>query len=228
MNLEGTNLISHPAGLIDYTLLKPESTRRDIQRLCQEARQFGFYAVCVHGALVPDAVHFLEDSEVRVVTVAGFPHGASDSDSKRFEAEAAFDNGASEIDVVINIGRLKEGDHRFLLRELRDLVEAADERVVKVILETALLTDEEKTTAAKIAVEAGAHFVKTSTGFGPTGATVADVHLLRQVVGPEFGVKAAGGIRSASIALALLQAGANRLGTSSGPAILREWPLGLQ
>lgn len=223
MNANAANL-NNPAKLIDYTLLKPESTCKDIQRLCEEARHLGFYAVCVHGAYVPDAVHFLEESEVRVVTVAGFPHGASDPDTKRFEVEAAFDNGASEIDVVINLGRLKGGDHRQVLRELRDIVEAADERIVKVILETALLTDEEKITAAKIVVDSGAHFVKTSTGFGPSGATVQDVRLLRQVVGPEFGVKAAGGIRSAQIAMALIEAGANRLGTSSGPAILREWP----
>jgi deoxyribose-phosphate aldolase len=142
-------------------------------------------------------------------------------DTKRFEAEAAIDDGAQEIDVVLNIGRLKAGDDRYVLRELIDVVEAADERTVKVILETCLLTDDEKIRACKIVVESGAHFVKTSTGFSTSGATIADVKLMRATVGPQFGVKASGGIRDTKAALAMIEAGATRLGTSAGVAIVK-------
>ena len=142
-------------------------------------------------------------------------------DTKRFEAEAAIDDGAQEIDIVLNIGRLKAGDDRYVLRELIDVVEAADERTVKVILETCLLTDDEKIRACKIVVESGAHFVKTSTGFSTSGATIADVKLMRATVGPQFGVKASGGIRDTKAALAMIEAGATRLGTSAGVAIVK-------
>lgn len=151
----------------------------------------------------------------------GFPLGGMDADSKRYEAEVAVDNGAHELDVVMNIGRFKSGDDPFVLRELRDVAEAADERIVKVILETSLLSNDEKRRAAALVVDSGAHFVKTATGFGPGGATVSDVQLLRAAVGPGFGVKASGGIRDYATAMALLAAGANRLGTSSAAAILR-------
>ena len=208
------------ARFIDHTLLKPDATRKDTEILCAEARRHSFYAVCVNGSRVELARSLLDDSEVKVATVVGFPLGAGETDVKRFETEAAIDSGAHEIDVVINIGRLKDGDHRYILRELRDVVEAADERVVKVIIETALLSREEKVRACNLIVEAGAHFVKTSTGFSTGGATLDDVRLLRERVGPSFGVKASGGIRDTATALAMIEAGATRLGTSNGVAIV--------
>jgi len=209
------------ARCIDHTLLRPDATAADIEGLCAEARANGFYAVCVHGSRVVQAAHWLADSEVKVAAVAGFPLGVTEADVKRFECETLIDLGAQELDVVLNIGRLKDGDDRYVLRELRDVVEAADGVPVKVILECALLTDEEKRRAASLVVESGAAFVKTSTGFGPGGATVEDVALLRAIVGPKLGVKASGGIRDAAAAAALLAAGATRLGTSAGVAIVR-------
>ena len=210
------------ARYIDHTLLKPDATARDIEQLCAEARAHGFFAVCVNGSRVELARTLLEDSEVKVACAVGFPLGAMESDVKRFETEAAVDSGAQEIDVVLNAGRLKDGDHRYVLRELRDVVEAAEERVVKVVLETGLLTREEKIRACELVVEAEAHFVKTSTGFGPGGATVEDVKLMREAVGPEFGVKASGGIRDFAAARALIEAGATRLGVSAGAAIMAD------
>ena len=209
------------ARYIDHTLLRPDATAADIENLCREARHHKFYAVCVNGSWVELARHCLEESDVKVACVAGFPLGAMETDVKRFETEAAVDAGAHEIDVVINIGRLKEGDDRFVLRELRDIVEAADERPVKVILETCLLTDEEKIRGCKLVVEAGAHYVKTSTGFSKAGAALEDVKLLRREVGNDFGVKASGGIRDSVTALAMIEAGASRLGTSNGVAIIQ-------
>jgi deoxyribose-phosphate aldolase len=208
------------ARYLDHTLLKPDATAQDIERLCAEAREHGFYAVCVPGSRVVQARHWLEDSAVKVVTVAGFPLGSSDPDTKRFEVEAAIDNGAQEVDVVLNIGRLKDGDDAYVLRELRDIVEAADERTVKVILETRLLTRDEIARACHLVLDTGAEFVKTSTGFGPGGAMVEEVKFLRELVGPTFGVKAAGGIRDRGLALALIEAGANRLGSSAGVTIV--------
>ena len=208
------------ARYIDHTLLKPDATAADIRKLCAEAKQHKLFAVCVNGSWVELARHRLEGSDVKVASVVGFPLGAMETDVKRFETEAAIDAGAHEIDMVINIGRLKDADDKYVLRELRDIVEAADERPVKVILETCLLTDDEKIRACKLVVEAGAHFVKTSTGFSKSGATIEDVKLLRREVGPEFGVKASGGIRDAVTALAMIEAGATRLGTSNGVAIV--------
>ena len=214
-------LINNLARYIDHTLLKSEASLAEIEKLCAEAREHNFYAVCVNGSWVTQARHFLDGCDVKVATVVGFPLGATDSDTKRFETEAAIDNDAQEIDVVINIGRLKDGDDRYVLRELRDVVEAAAERPVKVIIETCLLTNAEKIRACRIVLEAGAQFVKTSTGFSTGGATIADVKLLREIVGEKFGVKAAGGIRDTATALAMIEAGATRLGTSSGVAIVR-------
>lgn len=222
---EGSGMMNLSAGqlahYIDHTLLKAEATAEDIKRLCAEARERGFFSVCVHGARVGLALDLLEGSQVKVVTVAGFPLGAAEADVKRFETEAAIDSGAQEIDVVLNIGRLKEGDDAYVLRELRDVVEAADERPVKVILETALLTREEKVRACALVLDSGAHFVKTSTGFSTGGATVEDVRLLRETVGAQFGVKASGGIRDTETALAMIEAGATRIGTSHGVAIVK-------
>ena len=208
------------ARFIDHTQLKPDAIAKDIEKLCAEAREHRFFAVCVNGSRIELARHLLEGADVKVASVVGFPFGAMETDVKRFETEAAIDGGAHEIDVVLNIGRLKDGDDAFVLRELRDIVEAADERTVKVILETCLLTREQKIRACQLVVEAGAHFVKTSTGFNSGGATIEDVKLLRETVGPGFGVKASGGIRDAAIAQAMIEVGATRLGTSNGVAIV--------
>ena len=212
-----------PIGLarfIDHTLIRANATIRDIEKLCAEAREHEFHSVSVNGSWVIAACHFLEGSEVKIGCAVGLPLGAMTSDAKRFETEAAIDDGAQEIDVMLNVGRLKDGDDKYVLRELCDVVEAADEHTVKVILETCLLTDEQKIRACKLVVESGAHFVKTSTGYSIGGATVADVKLLRATVGPEFGVKAAGGIRDVKTALAMIEAGATRLGTSASVAII--------
>jgi len=209
------------AAFIDHTLLKADATAKDIEKLCAEARENHFHSVCVNGSWIMQARHFLEGTDVKVASVTGFPLGAMSADAKRFETEAAIDDGAQEIDVVLNVGRLKDGDDKYVLRELCDVVEAADERTVKVILETCLLTPEEKTRACKLVVESGANFVKTSTGFSASGATIADVKLMRETVGPKFGVKASGGIRDTKAALAMIAAGATRLGTSAGVAIVK-------
>lgn len=209
------------AAYIDHTLLKPDAPAAGIEQLCREARDHHFFAVCVNGCRVMQARHWLEDTGVKVAGVVGFPLGAMAADAKRFETETAVDDGAQEIDLVLNVARLKEGDDRFVLRELRDVVEAAAGAPVKVILETCLLTREEKIRACRLVVESGAAFVKTSTGFGASVATVDDVRLLRETVGTGFGVKASGGIRDLPAALAMIQAGATRLGTSAGVAIVK-------
>jgi deoxyribose-phosphate aldolase len=209
------------ARFIDHTLTRADATLQDIEKLCVEAREHKFHSVSVNGSWVVAARHFLDGSDVKVGCAVSFPLGAMSGDVKRFEAEAAIDDGAQEIDVVLNLGRLKQGDDNYVLRELRDVVEAADEWPVKVILETCLLTREEKIRACKLAVESGARFVKTSTGFSTGGATVEDVKLMRETVGPKFGVKASGGIRDAQTALAMIAAGATRLGTSASVAIVK-------
>jgi deoxyribose-phosphate aldolase len=209
------------ADYIDHTLLKPDAARAQIEQLCAEAREHNFFSVCVNGAWVAAARHFLDGSDVKVACVVGFPLGAMSSDVKRYETEVAIDDGAHEIDVVLNVARLKAGDDKYVFREIVDVVEAADERTVKVILETCLLTDEEKVRACQLVVESGAQFVKTSTGFSTAGATVADVKLMRETVGPKFGVKASGGIRDVQTALAMIAAGATRIGTSNGIAIVK-------
>lgn len=209
------------AQYIDHTLLKADATSKDIETLCKEAIEHKFYSVCVNSSRVALAYGLTEDSNVKVAGVVGFPLGAMDCDVKRYETEVAIDHGASEIDLVLNIARLKEGDSAFVLRELRDVVEAADQRPVKVIIETCLLTLEEKILACHLVVESGAAFVKTSTGFSTSGATLDDVKLLRDTVGPKFGVKASGGIRDTATALAMIKAGATRLGTSAGVSIVK-------
>ena len=209
------------AAYIDHTVLKPDASPAQIEQLCAEAREHHFFSVCVNGSWVAAARHFLDGSDVKVASVVGFPLGAMSSDVKRYETEVAIDDGAHEIDLVLNVARLKAGEDKYVFREIVDVVEAADERTVKVILETCLLTDEEKVRACKLVVESGAHFVKTSTGFSAAGATIADVKLMRETVGPKFGVKASGGVRDAQTALAMIAAGATRLGTSSGIAIVK-------
>ena len=216
MQLSPRDLARH----IDHTLLRADATAADIQQLCAEAREYHFWSVCVNPSRVSLAGSLLEDSDVKVNAVIGFPLGATDGDAKRFETEIAIDLGAQEIDLVLNLGRLRDGDDRAVLRELRDVVEAAESVPVKVILETCLLTHEEKQRGCSLAIEAGARWVKTSTGFSTGGATLEDVRLLRETVGPKFGVKASGGIRDTATALAMIAAGANRLGTSASVAIV--------
>lgn len=204
---------------IDHTLLKPEATAADIRRLCAEAREHGFAAVCVNGARVALAAERLAGSAVKVAAVAGFPLGAMTTAAKAREVEDLVRLGAHEVDVVLPVGHLKEGDDGYVQRDIAAVVQAAAGRPVKVILETCLLTDDEKVRACRLCVEAGAAFVKTSTGFNRAGATVADVALMKRTVGDACQVKAAGGIRDAATAQALIAAGAARLGTSSGVLI---------
>lgn len=212
--------MSELASYIDHTLLKPDATREQIEQLCTEAAEHQFTSVCVNGSRVELAYSLLEENDVQVCTVVGFPLGAMDADAKRYETEAAVDAGANEIDMVMNIGRFKDGEHNYIVREIRDVVEAADDRVVKVILETCLLTSDQIEKACKLVVQAQAHFVKTSTGFGNAGATLEHVRLMRETVGQFAGVKAAGGVRNSEDARAMIQAGATRIGTSNGIAIV--------
>ncbi|MEO0085430.1 MAG: deoxyribose-phosphate aldolase [candidate division WOR-3 bacterium] len=210
------------AGLIDHTLLRPDAGPKQVERLCAEAREFGFWSVCVNSCWLPMCRRLLEGTDVRTGTVVGFPLGAALREAKAAEAALAVKLGADELDMVMNIGWLKAGENRLVLADIRAVADAAPGRVVKVIIEACLLTSEEKERAARLAVEAGAQFVKTSTGFSTGGATVEDVGLLRRVVGPEFGVKAAGGISDLATLEAMVGAGANRIGTSSGVAIVEE------
>ena len=212
--------MSDLAPYIDHTLLKPEATREQIETLCAEAAEHKFSTVCVNGSRVELAYSLLEESDVQVAAVVGFPLGAAEADSKRYETEVAIDQGAGEIDMVINVGRFRDGDHDYIVREIRDVVESADDHVVKVILETCLLTDSQIAKACNLVMQAQAHFVKTSTGFGSSGATIEHVKLMRETVGQFAGVKAAGGIRDAATARAMIEAGATRLGTSNGVAIV--------
>jgi deoxyribose-phosphate aldolase len=215
---------SRLAPLVDHTLLKPDATAEQFRVLAAEARQFGFAAVCVPPSRVALVTSLLRDSEVRVATVIGFPHGNTLAAVKSHEAELSMAAGARELDVVIAVGALKEGDFGTVRSDLAGVVAVARRSgaLVKVILETALLSDPEKRLACGIAEEAGADFVKTSTGFGPHGATVEDVALLREAVGTRLGVKASGGIRDLASARALVAAGASRLGCSASVAIVRE------
>lgn len=217
------------ARMIDHTLLRPEATRDDIRGLCLEAVENGFGAVCVNPAYVPLAAAELEGSGVRVCTVIGFPLGATSVAGKVAEADRAARDGAAEFDVVLNLGALKEHNVPYLEQELKAVITAArdvrPDAVVKVILETAIWDDEEKLLGCRVAVEQGADMVKTSTGFGPGGATEADVRLLRKAVGKGIGVKAAGGIRDLDAALRMIAAGASRIGTSSGVKIIEEWEI---
>jgi deoxyribose-phosphate aldolase len=211
------------AGMIDHTLLKPDATPDQIAQLCFEARKHGFASVCINPAWVKLCAQLLQGSPVKVCTVIGFPLGASAPEVKAFEARNAIEQGATEIDMVINVGALKARDLELVARDIRGVVAASHERgaIVKVIIEAVLLTDEEKTIACLLSKEAGADFVKTSTGFASGGATVHDVELMRRVVGPEMGVKAAGGVRTFADAESMIKAGATRIGASAGVKILQ-------
>ena len=206
--------------LIDHTLLKQDATPEQIYRLCEEAKQFHFMSVCVNPAYVPMAAECLRDSDVKVCTVIGFPLGMNLTKTKVEEAQLAIKEGADEIDMVINVGMLKAGHDDFVEEEIRELKAVAGSKVLKVIIETCLLTDEEKVRACIASKNAGADFVKTSTGFSSGGATVHDVALMRQTVGPEMGVKASGGVRTHEDLIAMVEAGATRIGTSNGTKII--------
>ena len=212
------------AKIIDHTLLKPEATRDQIAQLCREAREYGFAAVCVNPCYVGLAAELLRGSSVKVCSVVGFPLGATLPEVKAYEARRAIEEGAAEIDMVINIGALKSGDLELVKRDIASVVDVCHAKgaLCKVIIEAALLTDEEKVLACQLARAAGADYVKTSTGFGPGGATVQDVALMRRTVGPEMGVKAAGGIRSYEAAKSMVEAGATRIGASAGVKIVQE------
>ncbi len=215
-NLSGKDLASY----IDHTLLKPDATKLQIRKLCEEALEHHFYAVCVNSGLVSTAREVLRTSKIQIASVVGFPLGANDSASKAFETNRAVNLGAAEIDMVINIGALKAGEFNFVERDIFDVVRAAEGKLVKVILETSMLTDDEKKKACELSVKAGAHFVKTSTGFGGGGATVSDIELMKSIVGNSVKIKASGGVRDLETAKKLILAGANRLGTSSGVALV--------
>lgn len=214
------------AKYIDHTLLKPEASTEAILKTCEEAIQFGFFGVCVNSSFISLVAQKLQGTSVASVAVIGFPLGAMSTAVKSFEADFCARNGAKEIDMVLNIGKLKEKDYAAVQSDITQVVRASGEAIVKVILETALLTNEEKEIACKISVDAGAKFVKTCTGFGGGGATVEDIQLMRRIVGPNIGVKASGGIKSREMAEALIKAGANRLGTSSGVALVQGQALG--
>lgn len=207
--------------LIDHTILKPEASIDDIRRLCIEAKEYNFYSVCVNSAYVNVAYNFLLHSNVKVCSVVGFPLGAMIKEAKAYEAKFAVDSGAEEIDMVMNIGLLKSNKIDLFERDIKKVREACKASVLKVIIETCLLTDKEKILACQIAKEYGADFVKTSTGFSTGGATEHDIELMRKTVGDRMGVKASGGIKTYEDAIKMINAGANRLGTSSGIAIIK-------
>src|SRR5512136_619400 len=211
------------ARMIDHTLLKPDATQEQVAQLCFEARKYGFASVCVNPTWVELCAQLLKGSDVKVCTVIGFPLGATEEAVKAFEAKLAIEQGATEIDMVINIGALKARDLELVARDIRGVVTTAHARgaIVKVIIEAVLLTDEEKTIACLLSKEAGADFVKTSTGFASGGATVHDVELMRKTVGPEMGVKAAGGVRTYEDAEKMIKAGATRIGASAGVKIIQ-------
>ena len=207
---------------IDHTLLKPEATKEQITKLCEEARQYDFASVCVNTCYVPLAKQLLAGSDVKVCCVVGFPLGAMDTVSKTFEAKTAVENGAQEVDMVINIGALKDKDYDYVTKDIAAVVEASKPAIVKVIIEACLLTDEEKVEACKCSMNAKAEFVKTSTGFSTHGATPEDVALMKKTVGDVCKVKAAGGVRSYDDAMKMIEAGADRLGCSAGIKVMEE------
>ncbi|HFI0094742.1 TPA: deoxyribose-phosphate aldolase [Streptococcus suis] len=205
---------------IDHTILKPETTQEQVEKILSEAKEYDFASVCVNPTWVSLAAESLKDSDVKVCTVIGFPLGANTSAVKAFETKDAIANGADEIDMVINVGALKAGNDALVLDDIKEVVDASGDKLVKVIIEACLLTDDEKVRACQLSKEAGADYVKTSTGFSTGGATVADVALMRKTVGPDMGVKASGGARSYEDAIAFIEAGASRIGASSGVAIM--------
>ncbi|PLS15183.1 deoxyribose-phosphate aldolase [Bacillus sp. M6-12] len=215
-------MVQNVAGIIDHTLLKAEATSDQIRTLCEEAKEYHFASVCVNPTWVKLAAELLHGTDVKVCTVIGFPLGANTPETKAFETANAIENGAQEVDMVINIGALKEKNDELVERDIRAVVDAAKGKALtKVIIETSLLTDEEKERASQLSVKAGTDFVKTSTGFSTGGATVEDVKLMRKTVGPDIGVKASGGVRNTEDARKIIEAGATRIGASAGVAIIK-------
>mgnify|MGYP003098560942 FL=1 len=206
---------------IDHTILKATASNSDVQKLCEEAIEHEFYSVCVNGCYVADAKQLLQGTDVKVAAVVGFPLGAMTTAAKVFEAKEAVENGASEIDMVINVAKLKDGEFEYVENEIRQIKEAIGDNVLKVIIETCYLTDEEKVKACELSLVAKADFVKTSTGFGTGGATYEDVKLMKSVVGDNAKVKASGGVRDKETAQKYVNLGAERLGTSSGIEIVK-------
>ena len=206
---------------IDHTILKATASGTDVQKLCEEAIEHEFYSVCVNGCYVADAKHLLQGTDVKIAAVVGFPLGAMTTAAKVFEAKEAVENGASEIDMVINVAKLKDGEFEYVENEIRQIKEAIGDNVLKVIIETCYLTDEEKVKACELSLAAKADFVKTSTGFGTDGATYEDVKLMKSVVGDNAKVKASGGVRDKETAQKYVDLGAERLGTSSGIEIVK-------
>ena len=207
---------------IDHTLLRSDATHGDIENLCREALDFGFHSVCINPSFVKIAKEFLKDSEVKVTTVIGFPLGATLTDVKVYEAMHVALLGADELDIVINIGALKSGDWKTVRKDLSDVIMATRGLIHKAIIETCYLNEDEKRKAVVTALDAGAEFIKTSTGFGPKGAEIEDVRLIKSLVGDRAGIKAAGGIRTLKQVIDFIEAGATRIGTSSGVGIMRE------
>lgn len=208
--------------LIDHTVLKPDATDDDVRRLCAEAIEHDFFSAVVNTHFVPLVAEEVSGTRVKVCSISGFPLGAVDSEVKAFEAHRAVERGADEIDMVINVGAVKAGDWDFVRQDIELVKKGCGDALLKVIIEAALLTDEEKVTACRAVMTAGAQFAKSSTGFGPPGANPHDIRLMREAVGPDFGVKASAGIRTAAAVLELVDAGANRIGTSSGVQIMEE------
>lgn len=206
---------------IDHTILKATATDKDIKKLCEEAKEYEFYSVCVNGSYVKTASEYLNGTDVKVAAVVGFPLGAMTIGAKVYEAKEAIANGASEIDMVINIGKLKDAEYDYVKEEIKEIKDAIGSNVLKVIIETCYLTDEEKVKACELSLLAGADFVKTSTGFGTNGATKEDVKLMKSVVGNKAKVKASGGVRDKQTAEEYIELGAERLGTSSGIEIVK-------
>lgn len=206
---------------VDHTLLKAVATKKDIEKLCNEAKEYEFYSVCVNGANVANAYKQVKDTNVKVAAVIGFPLGAMATDVKVFEAKKAIEDGASEIDMVINVGALKDGNYEYVEKEIAEIKKAIGDNVLKVIIETCYLTDEEKVKACELSVNANADFVKTSTGFGTGGATFEDVELMKKTVGDKAQVKASGGVKDLDTAKKYIELGATRLGTSSGIEIIK-------
>lgn len=211
------------SSLIDHTLLSPQAHHVAIKNLCEEAKRYSFFSVCVNPCYIKKAKEYLKGSGVKVCTVIGFPLGANASVIKTLEAVEAVDNGADELDIVINVGMLRSGDDSYVDKEMRGIIEFTPGVIHKVIIETCFLTDNEKVRASKIAIDAGAIFVKTSTGFGPSGATVADVSLIKKTIEGKGYVKASGGIRDLRTLISMVEAGASRIGTSAGVAIMEEY-----
>ena len=209
------------AKYIDHTILKATTTSKEVEKLCLEAKEYGFYSVCVNGCFVKECKELLKDSDVKIAAVVGFPLGAMTKTAKVFEAREAIANGANEIDMVINVGKLIEGDSKYVEDEIREIKEAIGKNVLKVIIETCYLNEEQKMLACELSLNANADFVKTSTGFGTAGATFEDVILMKKMVGDNAEVKASGGVKSYETAEKYIELGATRLGTSSGIDIIK-------